>query len=753
MQYLALFLSNNDYVEKCLSVIRLIGNPNASSFPHITLRLFKKSGDRLKDIEKIEVTHLNLIRPGTFNIEDNKPPFVVYIRCESRELELIEHKPDYPHSRLHITLYEGSDIDYAKTLFSLLEKNHWHFKLIFSPALTLTKKTIGKKESKEEYFNTRNLIFKEITNIDFDQFCQHGTLSFGERSQILTKVLEDLYEHFTQHLEGCNVESDYCDGDTPLNYQTKPCYFFQESPSLLEKPGGNGIFITPPEYAQDMAQCALNSFQGHSWEIDFADTAVGTGALFLATKYIVENNNKFKEGKYIFRSAIGIDIDKKMVEDALDRFQKRGLSVIHGDAISPNIKITPRNLMIVNPPYNRHEDIPLEYRRLAQELAEQQTGIKIAGDAGLYVYHMLIMDKWLSKGGVAAWLIPSIFLQSKYGDAIRQYLLNNVQLMSLHVYDYSAPQFEKAQTSTAIVVFKKQMPEAAKEITISFGNSAIKPQKKANVTIENLRMASENWQMFIPNNTQKRITTNSSNLKLEDLFDIKRGLATGANSFFVMKREQAQERGIPTEALKPLLPKARFLNNNLIINTQKDGYPDITPQLVLIDCDWAEEVIAKKYNNFFKYLETAKSSLGGKRPVIERTLVKSRRPWYKQEKREPCPFLLTYMGRDKKNLPPLYFILNKSMATALNTYLLLYPRKWLLDLIQTNHSMHETILSTLNDLAERLIAPQTRIYSEGLRKIEPGELKTLPISGFPDEITNAFYETQMKTSKRQLSLF
>ena len=48
---------------------------------------------------------------------------------------------------------------------------------------------------------------------------------------------------------------------------------------------------------------------------------------------------------------------------------------------------------------------------------------------------MLIMDKWLEKGGVAAWLIPNAFLQTGYGMAVRQYLVNNVQLVRLHIYD------------------------------------------------------------------------------------------------------------------------------------------------------------------------------------------------------------------------------------------------------------------------------------------------------------------------------
>lgn len=226
-------------------------------------------------------------------------------------------------------------------------------------------------------------------------------------------------------------------------------------------------------------------------------------------------------------------------------------------------------------------------------------------------------------------------------------------------------------------------------------------------------------------------------IKFEDIFEIKRGLATGANSFFVMERSEAKIKCIPDIAIKPLLPKARYLKS-LIINSKYDGYPDVEPQLVLIDSDLDEELIRNKYPPFYDYLQLAKLKLGVDKPIIERTLVKSRKPWYSQEKRSAAPFLLTYMGRNKKNLPPLYFLLNKSDALALNTYILLYPKCWCKNLLKTDNSLYEKILAALNKSAEHIISQQTRIYSGGLQKLEPGALKSLPVIGLPEEIITAF---------------
>ena len=149
MNYYALFLNDNSYIERCLTLIRFISNPQSYSPPHITLRLFEGANSKLDYVKDIDVTYLNVIEPGCFNIDvdGKKPPFVVYLRCESDELERIEYKPDFPFSRLHITLYEGNDVLYANQLFSLLSDRKWNFRLTFAEPRNLTEKTIGSKKS------------------------------------------------------------------------------------------------------------------------------------------------------------------------------------------------------------------------------------------------------------------------------------------------------------------------------------------------------------------------------------------------------------------------------------------------------------------------------------------------------------------------------------------------------------------------------------------------------------------------------
>jgi hypothetical protein len=749
MNYYALFLNNNGYIENCLSLIKLISKPNSKSVAHITIRTFDGFNEKLAYIEEKKITYLDLIEPESFNLKNDKPPYVVFIRCESEEMGAIEYKPDYPYSRLHITLYEGADIEYAKELSACLETINWYFRIPFIPPLRLTKNKIGVKiESTTSDYST---LFSSVF-INEDLLPLESLNTNTDKLLLIKRILLKVKEYLREHEEIIDIKSEYTDNGSGFKAKfydqsnnefeksdEQPNLFSNLIPEhMVEKPVEDAIYVTPPEYAKDMAICAIEAFGDDTRKIDFGDSAVGTGALFLSLKDEIEEVNKRENKNYKISSAVGIDIDVNMAKEAYSRCKHLGLSVIYGDALSPKTVLgSQRNLMLVNPPYNRHDHIPQEYKKQIQRLVERQMDINVKGDAGLFVYHLLIMDKWLSQDGIGVWLLPSFFLQTRYGEAIRQYLTNKVQLISIHVYDDSKPQFVTINISTTIITFRKRIPRESEKIKITYGDSIIKPNFTKEVMLEEFKNDFNNWRKLFNIDKPYLLSPNKKIIKFDDLFNISRGIATGANSFFVMQRSEAKMRAIPEIALKPILPKARYLKS-LIVESDDDGYPKVNPQLVVIDCELDEAEILKNYPQFYDYLQEAKISTNNEKPIIDRTLIKSRRPWYKQETREVPPFLLTYMGRNKSNLPPLYFIQNKSRAIALNTYLLLYPKKWLADLLTSDQTLYNKIIDILNDSAKKNISNQTRVYAGGLQKIEPGDLRKLLLVNLPEKVIVAY---------------
>jgi adenine-specific DNA-methyltransferase len=124
-----------------------------------------------------------------------------------------------------------------------------------------------------------------------------------------------------------------------------------------------------------------------------------------------------------------------------------------------------------------------------------------------------------------------------------------------------------------------------------------------------------------------------------------------------------------------------------------------------------------------EYLESA-----AEQGILERNLVRRRHPWYKQEQRDPPPFLCTYMGRGRSEVPPLRFIWNKSDAVATNTYVLLYPKPLLARLLELRPGAPAEIFGLLNKAAEETMSERSRLYAGGLCKIEPGELRLVRLS-------------------------
>ena len=749
MNYYALFLNGSNYIERCLTVLKFISNPNSYSYPHITVRLFRNLNSRLEDAKEVCVSYINVIEPGIFLANDKNSSNVVYIRCESEQLENQQYKPDYPFSRLHITIYEGDDYQYAEEIYSVLSKYDWNFRLDFDDEKSLTESKVGSKKSKDSFLGMMSLLFRDMLNESLDDFlCNRNNSDY--RIKIMLMILDNLFSYvnkmprnqkqvesyYYHENDTRTIDSTYNDESQNniqyLNYQLSFSEIRNNEPPIITKPVPDAIYVTPPEYAKDMALCAIGAFGDDMRAIKFGDSAVGTGTLFLAIKQLIERINDQGKTNYRIESAVGVDIDEEMAKESFVRFGKRGLSVIYGDAISPYIKLGPcRNMMIVNPPYNRHENIPSEYRTQARNIAREQTGIDVAGEAGLYVYHLLIMDKWLCENGVAVWLIPSIVLQSKYGHAVRKYLLNNVKLVRVHVYNDRKEQFENTYISTTIVTFIKSEKISTENVVFSYGESLVSPALKQVIGRHELERSMSNWRLLIQGKVAKICA--QSSIRIEDLFEVKRGIATGANSYFVITESDAKSLGIPDFALRPIIPKERYIKSS-VIESLEDGRPDVDPKLVLIDCSMDENRIEEEYPQFYQYLQKAKLPNSEGKRIIDRYLVNERTPWYKQEVRAAPMFLLTYMGRTKEHSPALRFILNKSNAIALNTYIMLYPKDYVRRLIQNDPSITNKLFEALNRTAELVISERTRVYSGGLQKIEPKELRELPIVGLPPQL-------------------
>jgi hypothetical protein len=469
-----------------------------------------------------------------------------------------------------------------------------------------------------------------------------------------------------------------------------------------------GQFATPSTLARAIARLTRSHWPAGR-RIHFLDPGVGTGAFYAALR------EEFPR-RQVTR-ALGVEVDKDVAAVTKTLWGKDGLDVRVCDFTK--LRVPPEgaqaNLILANPPYVRHHHLDPEDKRRLQARVASELGLRISGLAGLYCYFLLLCDRWLETGGLAAWLIPSEFFDVNYGRVIREYLTHRVTLLRVHRFPASDVQFDDALVSSVVLLFRKGPPSSDHQVKFTVGGALEEPQQERRVRVAELA-ASDRWTAFL-NGHEHRL---SSGPRLGDFFCIKRGIATGANSFFILPRASARELDLPERFLRPILPSPRMLPE-AVVEAKADGYPDLPDPLALIDCRVPEAEVKRSAPSLHAYFQR-----GVKMGLLQRYLVSRRQPWYQQEQRPAAPFLCTYMGRGTGKTKPFRFIWNKSHATAPNVYLMLYPTGALKEVLRARPGLAAEVFAFLNSIGAEMLRSSGRVYGGALHKVEPKELASLP---------------------------
>lgn len=731
-------------VGPAFELLRKFSNPLASGQPHITIRY---PVDRLRWVRpkylRISVPSIDLVEPGAFgdNADASGRNTTVFIRCASHQLEGLEYKPKFPFSVFHLTIYDGSSGDFARSLMTVLDAFKWHRQLTLPADTHLTEISIGVSKSRRSASPTltdsaARLLSEVAPGVEAGSL---ATLDAPKRLELTRYVCQWIHEntlpvpsspHTTEPITQLTLPGGLWPDDAPRTsstpHRSRSIATRASRQSTRTETRQLGMFLTPPELAVDIARAALDAL-GEDTGIHFGDPALGAGTFFKALSQLVPASR--------VASAIGVELDPFRFIDDQRAWSSKGLEIVPGDFLHM-ADLPRRNLILANPPYVRHQDIPTDYKRALRERASLQTGSAISGLSGLYVYFLLLSHAWMRDDGVAAWLIPSEFTDSLYGAAVRAYLSKAVQLIRLHLFDADDVQFENARVSSVVVIFQKRQSSPEGHTTVTKGGSLSRPKLIRRIAVRDLRHAS-GWRHLAEGTSEPSV----SGVRLGDVFRVRRGIATGANAYFVMTRDQAAQRRLPNEALRPVLPRARMLTTD-VVERDADGYPNCEPKLCVLDCDIPEDELCRRFPTMRAYLDKGRD-LG----IPMRHVVRERHPWYKQEVRDPAPFLCTYMGRTKDGGPPLRFLRNESDATALNTYLLLYPSPSLARMLQGDSGRTDEVFAILKCAAHTVLRHAGRIYGDGLHKIEPRELQAIPLGEVPSWLS-ALAEARLPIAAR-----
>ena len=485
----------------------------------------------------------------------------------------------------------------------------------------------------------------------------------------------------------------------------------QELDAKKDSPTRNrmGQFATPPDLAADILRHA-NAFLGQGAGVRFLDPAIGTGSFYSALLAVFPQAS--------IKAAVGYEIDQHYGDPAAELWNGSGLDIRLEDftqAQAPKAQ-EKFNLLICNPPYVRHHHMASGEKRRLKTQTHNACGMEVSGLAGLYCYFLGLSHAWMAQGGLAGWLIPSEFMDVNYGLSIKQYLLGKVSLLHIHRFDPVDVQFADALVSSTVVWFLNQAPRVGHEVRFTYGGTLERPRLERFVPVDTLRRDPK-WTHY----PMRKSHAPAEGPVLGDFFEIKRGLVTGNNSYFILSAENIARRGLPMEAFKPILPSPRYVPENEI-NGDRQGYPLLERRLFLLDPPWTEGQIKERHPKLWNYLEEGKAE-----GVADGYLCRHRPLWYSQERRPPAPFVCTYLGRsNNKGGRPFRFILNNSKATAANVYLMLYPKEPIKRALNDRPGLKRQIWEFLNAICPQAMLGQGRVYGGGLHKLEPKELGNVP---------------------------
>ena len=464
-----------------------------------------------------------------------------------------------------------------------------------------------------------------------------------------------------------------------------------------------GQFWTPDWVAEAMVAYVLAGGSRHVF-----DPAVGAGAFFRAARSVAAES-----GRQVL--LLGAEVDG----DALQEARQNGLSEddLSRVQLSDFVLRPPQekfDAIVANPPYIRHHRLPAQVKAELKRLGARLMGTALDGRAGLHVYFLLRALQLLNEDGRLAFIVPADTCEGVFSAALWDWLTRNYRLETVVTFAPEASPFPGVDTNPVILLISNKKPVGefwwAKCLEAETGQLkawASSDFKEAGRSLEIFRRSLTEGLATGLSRPPAQMTP--ADPVLGDYARIMRGIATGANDFFFLTAKRAAELDIPGEFLLPAVGRTRDVPGEEISAETIRTLEEVGRATLLFSPDGRPlDLFPAPVRQYLKQGEAAHLHL--------KTLIATRRPWYKMETRPAPPFLFAYLGRRNAR-----FIRNLAGVRPLTGFLCVYPcsRDRLLVEKLWNVLRHPETVANL--------ALVGKSYGSGAIKVEPRALERLPL--------------------------
>ncbi|MCB8759630.1 HsdM family class I SAM-dependent methyltransferase [Planktothrix agardhii] len=404
----------------------------------------------------------------------------------------------------------------------------------------------------------------------------------------------------------------------------------------------------------------------------------------------------------------GFDIDETIFAEAKEIFHDIPKVDIHLEDYMFNDWNNKYDGIICNPPYFKFHDY--DNKTILNEI-ENHLKIKLNGFTNIYALFLLKSIYQLNTNGRLAYIIPSEFLNSDYGKLVKSALIKNKILRHIIVFDFKENVFDDALT-TACILFCSNDKNYQK---VKFSTiKKIDELENIQAYIANYYVKSDDNSTYIYNELDPEIKWRKyyqaqNGIKYKNLIlfssvaKVVRGIATGANEYFIFSKSKASQYGIDEKYLLPCICKAIDVKDNFFTKDKFNSLVNADRQSFLLNA------ISAKDEKVLKYIE-----IGEKTGIDKKYLTACRTPWYSLENRPPSPIWVSVFNRSG-----LKFVRNEANISNLTTFHCVYPvQSSLFD----NGNIDILFAYLLTDVAREIFEDNRREYGNGLQKFEPNDL-------------------------------
>ncbi|AMG01920.1 N-6 DNA methylase [Vibrio mimicus] len=337
------------------------------------------------------------------------------------------------------------------------------------------------------------------------------------------------------------------------------------NPHPLSKKRELGAYYTPPELSQVLTDWAIVRSDEEILEPSFG----GCGFFDSSIKTLRRLGCKSPE-----KQLYGVDIDGhafSILSEKFGHMVETSNRFIQNDFISvqpSDFSVNEFDVVLGNPPYVSMHNMTEKQREACEKVLHNSpfSGLTMGRNASLWAFFLLHSLSFIKEGGRVAWVLPSSLLHADY--AKRLLAIHKRHFYSVKVLKLAERFFkeEGAQETSVILIAEgfSAEPMENSHFSVASVENVIELKQAIETQLQATESGVDGYKLDIVSREARKayfdLMNSESSKPIGHYADIKIGMVTGANKYFIVDKKTIEKFGLPEDVLQPAIGKFSFFS-------------------------------------------------------------------------------------------------------------------------------------------------------------------------------------------------